>query len=818
MALREGGTPRTGNRSKTGLIGEKGRPAPRVGAVSVNDGDGAEESSSPPLATQQDSASRVLFSAEHINSDATNEPRQTQREDDVDASATDDVEDSTSIMVVGGQSTNRPDDAELREKRTPASNSKVLGSANGTGGDHHASTDDARRNQSSNAHNSTATFSSFSTIQTSNVNRKRKQKKKKTTTAASDVERKNSAIPIRDKRGRPTRVATIAEVESDSKTTTSFPPLPGNQYTATLRRRAVRKVAEQSPMGIFHTNSGQKGDLDDLGDISLGMKLIVVGGRVIVESLNPLADGLASPAQLAGVIQRGDVLLAVGNVSLVNLPVDLLMEGLRPLSTPGPGGYYQRFLDLRFEAATGFRLLKAHEEGQERSNARQEPENAMFSLFPMVDQLSGAPLFDQQYSREEADHADEGNELAVEEASVEGKLVDSSDNHLNVHDIDALISSALADERSLDRRRYESEYFDWREDLSELLRRTVGMVNGSDDDTLTKLTKSERLELGKKIMQVTKALEINMEEIDRGRDLRSFKAWSTNFSLRSGVSARRRYIMDNTSRRSSRVTDKDSDDESKNSDYSSGTLEGVDADTLLLGLAARDEIWRKQVVDVLNSAAESLASENFAGETDESFNSGQERGSSGIDDAMKNQLGNFLFGQNMSKIVKQENRSFTLPPKEITRVLFDLTTNLATKTPDELTVFGTSSKLSSNISSLQSSVKTDGKARAAVRADVLLANRFVLDEALPRWLKAFRPLPLEHRRTMWPPMNRRIDLGTGPFTGNPSEFTGRLSDGDSLTLDSGGSNTQNTSSPSRKKDLRELVEGQQIDGETRSET
>jgi hypothetical protein len=38
-------------------------------------------------------------------------------------------------------------------------------------------------------------------------------------------------------------------------------------------------------------------------------------------------------------------------------------------------------------------------------------------------------------------------------------------------------------------------------------------------------------------------------------------------------------------------------------------------------------------------------------------------------------------------------------------------------------------------------------------------------------------------------------------------------DNDALTIDSGGSSV-----PSRKKDLRELVEDQQLDGETKSET
>ncbi len=815
MAKRAEATPRIGNRSTNVIPEDEDRSGIGAATGGNNDDDGARESSSSPLASHDGSSSRVLFTAKHYIGNSKNESLPSGIENDAIAAdvADDDddiVERSSSIITVavGAQPSNAHDNDVCREKQPSASPATILDTTNGTCEAHRTSTGESGRIQSKHADRTTMTSSSSSTIRTNNVKRNRK----KTITSATN----NKATHSRDKRGRPIRVASIAEDESDSSAATSFPPLPGNQYTTTLRRRAIRKVDDATKPGSSYTND-RNVDSSDYGDISLGMKLIVVGGRVIVQSLNPLADGLASPAQLAGVIQRGDVLLAVGNVSLVNLPVDQLMEGLRPLSTPGPGGYFERFLNLRFESATGFRLLRVHEEGQARSDGRQEPENAVFSLFPMVDQLSGAPLFDQQHDdHEESENGNNENVIHKDDALLQTELPDTSEQHnlMNLQDIDELISSTLARERSIDKQRYESEYFDWREDLSELLRRTVSMVNGSPDGVLTRLTKAERLELGKKIMQTTKELGINLEIIDQGRDLRSFKTWSTNFSVRSGVSARRRYIMDNASIRSSRVTDVDSDEGSMHSDDSGGSLEGVDADTLLLGLAARDEIWRKQVVDVLNSAAEILSREEPE-EDDEDVNFGHERRSSGIDEAMKNQLGNFLFGQNMAKIVKLEKKSFALPPKEITRVLFDLTTNLATKSPDEITVVGASSNLSSNISSLQSSVKTDGKARAAARVDVFLANRFVLDEALPRWLKAFRPLPLEHRRAMWPRVIRKNDSMTGTF---PSEYTGRSSDGDSLTLDSGGSRTQNGSSLNKKKDLRELVEDQQIDGETRSET
>jgi hypothetical protein len=619
------------------------------------------------------------------------------------------------------------------------------------------------------------------------------------------------------KRGRPARVVSVELTESSAAKLQSV--LPGNQYTTTLYRRAVRKSpgGDQSASQLKYIQQSP----DVFGDVSLGMKLIVVGGKVVVQNLNALADGYASPAQLAGIIRRGDVLLAIGSNSLVNLPVDQLMEGLRPLSTPGPGGYYERVLELRFEAAAGLDLLKVHEEGQVPSNTRQEPADAMFSLFPMVDQLSGSPLFDDHVHKTEVKEEEEvqgdvdepptkGVTSDDERDSVSSVTMPKRDNVLK--NLDELISSTLAKERSMDRERYQSEYFNWREDLSDLLRRTASVV--TDDSTNgRRLTQTERLALGKRILQITKVLETSMEEIDKGRDLRSFTMWSTNFSLRSGVSARRRFVIDSRSVRSTPDDDADSlgGNESVASERSGGSLTGVDADALLLGLAARDEIWRKQVLETLEKAIDET--EHFEDEE----KSDPENDATDINEALTQELGNFLFGD-MTKIVKHEKRSFALPPSEITRVLFDLTTNLAAKTPDEITVFGTSSRLSSNVSSFPSgTTRTEGRSRASLRTDLLLASRFVLDEALPKWLESFRPLPLEQRRILWPKTYRRPEATTSTFTGQVSEFTGRSSDADTLTLDSGGAETLD-SSPNWKKGIRELVEDQQIDSETKSET
>jgi hypothetical protein len=426
----------------------------------------------------------------------------------------------------------------------------------------------------------------------------------------------------------------------------------------------------------------------------------------------------------------------------------------------------------------------------------------MFSLFPMVDQLSGAPLFDDNHQiveeaklpeadKEEPENDDEGANQAkqMQEATKEDSTPDD------------LISTTIAKQQALDRERYASEFFDRNEHLSELLRNAV-RVEPVEEQTNSGTTLSERVELGQKIMKLTKSLTFSMEDIDKGKDLRSFKTWSTNFSLRSGASARRRSMLDNVSLRSHRTHDADASEDESVASGGSGTLDDVDGDALLLGLAAHDGIWRKQVVDALKESIDEM--ENGS-DVDEDEVEDEAEPVEDMDTALTKELGNFLFGENMSKIITKKKKSHALPPEEITTVLFDLTTNIATSAPDEITVFG---KTSNNMSIQSSFGGTAGKRKAAVRADMLLANMFILHEALPVWLKSFRPFQLDQRRVLWPRMRQN---SSGSLGGSGTQG----SDGDSLTIESTGSAPK---SPSRTKELREIIEDQELDVETRAET
>eukprot|EP00980_Cylindrotheca_fusiformis_P028429 scaffold22599_cov139-Cylindrotheca_fusiformis.AAC.20 len=599
------------------------------------------------------------------------------------------------------------------------------------------------------------------------------------------------------KRGRRVRVANIHELTTAERN--DFPPLPKNQFKTTLRRRAIRKSTDQK---------GQNTNPDEYGDISLGMKLIVVGGRVIVQSLNALADGRASPAQLTGVIKRGDVLLAIGNTSLVQLPIDKLMAGLKPLSSADPDGKYKKVLELRFQSAAGLRALKGHEEAEDRRkralSGRQEsldPANEMFSIFPMADQLSGAPLFDDQHreyppepKEEEKIHEETEEGDSSEDQSSKGPISDQD------KDPDSIISTVLARETKAERERFTSEFFDWSDTVSQFLKRAVRIIESTiGDERIAGMTQTERMELGRKVMRLAKTLSEGMEEIDKGKDLRSFKVWSSNFSLRSTASTRRRYILDTVSLRSHRHQEPEPEfDESVGSEDGSGSLDGVDGDALLLGLAAHDEIWQKQVVDFLK---ESIAEMENASNEDEEKE--EETKSPDMDSALTKQLGTFLFGENMTKIISKKKRSHAIPPAEITTVLFDLTTNLATSAPDEITVFGPSSVNQS----FPSSHGPMGKSTLALKTNRALANQYLLDRALPVWLESFRPFGWEQRRVLWPRMLRT----TSPGGTIPS-------DADSVTLDGSVGSSPSSRSAQGPKDIREVIEDQELDIETRSET
>ncbi|CAB9515542.1 expressed unknown protein [Seminavis robusta] len=75
---------------------------------------------------------------------------------------------------------------------------------------------------------------------------------------------------------------------------------PKTLYQVTLTRKATRR------------------DDDNNNHHSLGIKLRVMGGKVILLHVQALEDGTPSPAQDCGLLERGDLMVSINGISLLN--------------------------------------------------------------------------------------------------------------------------------------------------------------------------------------------------------------------------------------------------------------------------------------------------------------------------------------------------------------------------------------------------------------------------------------------------------------------------------------------------------------------
>jgi hypothetical protein len=664
-----------------------------------------------------------------------------------------------------------------------------------------------------------------------------------------------SSSPPHHRRKRPrTRTARTVSVLDDGpqfaaelknsrrQSLTRGVALPQNHYECTLYRRAVRKRRELSEIDNVVPSArtasanqvGEREEVQHEGDVSLGMKLTVVGGKVIVQQLNPLEDGRASPAQLAGVIQRGDVLLSINDVSLLNLPIDQLMRGLSPLSTPDSNGVFQRVLRLRLASKEGLPLDQSlagpARAGQSTANETDVDGAAdMFNFFPMVDQLSGMPLFESEPRYAAERYRKDETEPAPAEPIEEDQSTKVAPLTLS---LDELISTDVACSRQRDKARFISEYFAWRDDLfSEILCGPVSVDNENDDagdakrddsssvsPPLAPLTLNQFIERGRRAVIGARALSDKLEAVDRGRDSRSLKSWKTTISLYSRASARRRAMQAfdtasvpiNFGRLEEEDDDGNEEDFDEMSSVGSHSDEGevLDADAQLLRLAANDAVWRKQVLEYIEKIIEEREKGDILPEHAEVEGSVPETDSN-IDAALSTELGSFLFGDKMSKIITKQKKSLALPPDEITALLFDLATKLNATIPEEVAT-GSQGSRQSSITPFMG----NGNVAATQSQDVQMASSFLLDDVLPVWLKSFNPLPWDQRRILWP-----LDK---PTFGGSTTASSTFSD-DSFTQESVGvaSHLFSGGTPKmtkRSKNLRERIEDMELNAESRAET
>lgn len=606
------------------------------------------------------------------------------------------------------------------------------------------------------------------------------------------------------------RRRNVARVADDAQ---NRPLLPPNQYETMLRRRAVCKPHEEqedvsptsSVRSIFTKSRDEQDDDDDsdndamegdeeYGDISVGMKLNIIGGKVIVQRINALADGRASPAQLTGLIQRGDVLLSIDNVSLVNLPLDQLLNGLKPLSAPHHGNHYKRSLHLRFAAGGGLKLL----EKNESKKPSADPTFALSQYVTFVDQLSGVPMFEPEIIPTEPEKPKEEPVPAIPVKAITPSTSLSQSGMSS----DDLISVDIADFRKFEQQKYISEYFMGNDEFSEILRASPMLLSHEFVDGQTPLTFSEMMENGERAMGCAKALFLNMENVDKGNDTRSFKKWNSTLSLRSRANARRRYVMKNVIQHEEPVEEEPSDLESSVGSSTSGDADEPTGDELLLQLAAHDEIWRHNVIEVLQNAAKELAEGESVKQigSDESHDNDPASSTNGAPQSLES----LLFGSKVSTMLKSKKQSHALPPEDVTSVLFDLMTNL-TVTPDEISLNGSNH----HIRRKNSALVPFHERHTRDNTDTMYAAQFLISDALPVWLKSFRPLPWDQRSILWP----KIASGPGTSLASASYDISN----DDLTQDSGSTGYK---SPGRsyRKGLRQQIEDLELNAETRAET
>ena len=657
-------------------------------------------------------------------------------------------------------------------------------------------------------------------------------------TSHDNIRRSNGRRSHKTLRRRETAKATV--------------PLPSHQYETILQRRAIRE--RESPLSSISNETSRDSVLDLYGDVSLGMKLKPVGGKIIVQSLIPLKDGRASPAQLSGCIQRGDVLLQINHRSLVNIPFDQLMLSLKPLSTPLADGMYPRTITLRFAAGQGLELLNLREV-EDQSALRQR--NALttttqthngvafagasaaggnvdgaadvLGLFTMVDQMAAMPGEDEVLGQNYAalapqldtppknDSSDMSTDDPPKTDQPVAPVIDQPPQPRTLP-LEEAISSLIAKERSEERDESDSEFFSWNNSFSLLLRKPPSSTNNTHslgvatDNVLSDqkvITRADLLELGQQAFKGAQKLSLVLEKIDRGwTDRRSLRSFSATLTLYSKASTRRRYVLDGKAMpvkikqvqedeedgklAAAAETDEDSTD--TNGDEDDGDPEELDADEMLVKLAAHDEVWREQVIEFLRDVVDKLSN------TEEKKNC---ENALGVENAaVSTELGSFLFGDRMTKALMLNKKPQALPPDEITALLFDLTTKVSASVPDQIQLMGSTATVHSPLIPLEETK------RRRIDTNAMLAARFLLDQVLPAWLQTFRPLPWDQRRVLWP-LEKSVAM---------ESTVGSTRSDDSITVDSMSTRQQHATSIRKPANLRELIEDHELKVETRSET
>eukprot|EP00804_Cyclotella_cryptica_P006899 CCRYP_007058-RE/>CCRYP_007058-RE protein AED:0.02 eAED:0.02 QI:90/1/1/1/1/0.75/4/1519/1084 len=647
--------------------------------------------------------------------------------------------------------------------------------------------------------------------------------------------------------------STVSSTTVASAWTTGNASTAVSQGTSSIVRPADSQSKETHTQQTFTPACLATDEMPEeevVGDTSLGLKLTILHGKVIVQAISPLEDGRASPAQLCGLFRPGDVLIAVNGLSLINgnihspVPMDRMLAVLKPLSQPieGGDGRYTREVRLRFVIGEGRKLLCEQRKREERKQrlieerkkmgldgkagaATFDPAADIFGLSALmgVDQHTGMPMF--QHHHLEIHNDDSAEHKRVDDSLEETLIVDRSGD-LQESDVirkqsrmftktPALLQSLIAHQVAVDRQWMRnlniSEFFTLDSNASLLLRTPSPPAIKQPEDNHSSLNpieaRKKRLELGSANIDHAKEIVSNVEKEERGVDLHSEEdpmevasRICGTASVRTGASRRRWHRGDSVileDAQSTAASASSMENHAETNTLRSGESVEVCDHRLLVDLAANNQSWKQNVIKRL---------EEYASDTVKTSTSLKNNNLSGPlnEDIASSSLDSLLFGSEVANILGKKKSSLALPPGEMTQMLFDLQEHLESRLPmhifmndDAFTVNG------------QEKAVTFAKSPMEKNVEIAKATEFLVNEALGVWLQCFRPLPWKQRRALWP-----LHL-SGPISDSVSVVSSHFDDGMSLSVASAGTHSKTTTD---KRNLREIIEQLELDPETRRET
>jgi len=597
-----------------------------------------------------------------------------------------------------------------------------------------------------------------------------------------------------------------------------------------------------------------------VGDTSLGLKLTILQGKVIIQNITPLSDGRASPAQLCGLLSIGDIIIGVNGKSLINgsinnpVSMDSIISVLKPLSQPivnGTTKEYTREVRLRFVLGKGESLLDeqdakekrkleeiAHRKKYEKNQSSMtiDPAADLFGIasFMAVDQHSGMPLFgnlehhtEHQDEDEKDEKKEESDVVVATKVPIDIKTPIQKQKSLRKQQLQSQplsLQAQVAHEIQLDcqwtRHRNTSEFFSLNSNASILLR-PPSPPPVKDMPTENPIDARKRqLERGAETMELATSLVSVVEREDNGIDtfededpMEVASRVCGTSSVRTGSSRRRWHRGADSVIAEEDETPSVSSTDNPNLDGSSTTFRSMESGIeecdhkLLIELAANNESWKMNVLKRLESSADETEKENIEFHRSNSNGSNTDKSVTNQQPSMPS-FDTFLFGGDVTKILGKKKQSLALPHGEMTSMLFDLVELLESGLPDQ--IFMNDGSSTSHISSGGQKVVSFSKSNHERNEDVTKATDFLLNQALCVWLKSFRPLPLKQRRALWPSNSSTLE--------SDSMAESRMSDNESLSLMSGTTTNTRSIEKAEKRNLRELIEDLELDHETRRET